>query len=456
MDQTPSTNRIPVGLDAFQRFFRHEVSGSLPLFLATAVALIWANLSFSSYAAIWHMELSVHMGAFMVGKSLAHWIDEALMALFFFIVGLEIKYEILVGELASLRKALLPVMAAIGGMLVPAGIYAAFNHGRPTLQGWGIPMATDIAFALAVLALLSRRIPLGLKVFLSALAIADDLGAVLIIAIFYTRHIVWIYLAVAVVFLVLILIANRLWIQNALVYAILGLGVWAAFLGSGVHATVAGVLVAMCIPARGRYETDTFIKNVRFNLDRFQCGPESCGFSILLNDQHLEAVRAIEESCHHVETPLQRLEYSLQAWVTYLIIPLFALANAGLYLGDLNLSAALTHPVTIGILLGLFAGKPLGIGLFALGAARLLRIELPKGVTMRHIIGAGCLGGIGFTMSLFICGLSFVSLENLEFAKLGILSASALSAAAGTIVLLGGGQATELKSDAAENRAKMS
>lgn len=449
MDQTPSVKREPVGLDAFQRFFRHEVSGSLPLFLATAVALIWANLSFSSYAAVWHMKLSLHLGSFMVSMSLAHWIDEALMVLFFFIVGLEIKYEILVGELASLRKALLPVLAAIGGMLVPACIYVAFNHGSPTLQGWGIPMATDIAFALAVLALLSSRIPLGLKVFLSALAIADDLGAVLVIAIYYTQQIAWIHLAVAAGFLVLILVANRLWVQNVLVYAILGIGVWAAFLGSGVHATVAGVLVAMCIPARGRYETDTFIDNVRWNLDRFQCGPKSCGFSILLNEQHLEAVRAIEESCHHVETPLQRLEYSLHAWVTYLIIPLFALANAGLYLGDLNLSAALAHPVTIGIGLGLFAGKPLGISLFALVATWLLQLELPKGVTYRHIIGAGCLGGIGFTMSLFISGLTFGEHEKLEFAKLGILAASALSAAAGTLVLLGGRKsAVRLNNDA--------
>lgn len=443
MDRPASLRRLPIDLDAFQRFFHHEVAGSLPLFIATAVALTWANISFASYEHVWETELALHFGSFDVSKSLAHWIDEALMVLFFFIVGLEIKYEILVGELAGFKKALLPVVAAIGGMLVPAGIYAAVNYGHPTFHGWGIPMATDIAFALAVLALLSKRIPLGLKVFLSALAIADDLGAVLVIAIFYTQQIVWGYLAIAAGFLFLILIANRLWVQNALVYAILGLGVWAAFLGSGVHATVAGVLVAMFIPARGRYETDTFINNVRFHLDRFQCEPDSCGFSILLNNQHLEAVRAIEESCHHVETPLQRLEYSLHAWVTYLIIPLFALANAGLYLGELNPSSALTHPVTLGIIGGLFIGKPLGISLFALLAARWLAIDLPKGVSARHIIGAGCLGGIGFTMSLFVSGLSFSGPEHMEFAKLGILSASVLSAAAGTLILLNGRQKTE-------------
>ncbi|RJQ66527.1 MAG: Na+/H+ antiporter NhaA [Desulfobacteraceae bacterium] len=435
MARTTPLGRLPIDLSAFQRFFHHEVAGSLPLFAATAAALIWANLSFSSYEHVWHAELSLQVGTSVISKSVAHWIDEALMVLFFFIVGLEIKYEILVGELASVRKALLPVVAAAGGMLVPAGLYAVFNYGRPTIHGWGIPMATDIAFALGVLGLLSKRIPLGLKVFLSALAIADDLGAVLVIAIFYTEQIVLNYLLLGAVFLALILIANRLWIQNALVYTVLGFGVWAAFLGSGVHTTVAGVLVAMLIPARGRYDTDIFIKNVRHDLDRFQCGPESCGFSILLNDQHLEAVRSIEESCHHVETPLQRLEFSLHTWVTYLIIPLFALANAGMYLGDLNPSAALAHPVTLGIIIGLFIGKPLGISLFALSAVHWFKIELPRGVNARHIIGAGCLGGIGFTMSLFISGLSFTNSENTAFAKLGILSASLLSAALGTLIL---------------------
>ena len=436
MARIPSIFRLPIDIGAFQRFFKHEVTGSLPLFLATAAALIWANLWHAGYQHIWHTEISLHVGAFTISKSLAHWIDEALMVLFFFIVGLEIKYEILVGELASFKKALLPVFAAAGGMIVPALIYALFNYGKETIHGWGIPMATDIAFALAVLALLSRRIPLGLKVFLSALAIADDLGAVVVIAIFYTQQIAWSYLAAAGVMMLLLLLANRLWIQNALVYAILGLGVWAAFLGSGIHTTVAGVIVAMFIPARGRYETDTFLTRVRNHIDQFQCEPGSCGYTILLNSRHLDAVRSIEESCHDVETPLQRLEYSLHGWVTYLIIPLFALANAGLYLGDLRLSESFAHPVTLGVLLGLVIGKPLGISLFALAAAWLLKTGLPQGVSARHIIGAACLGGIGFTMSLFIGGLSFSDPHYMEFAKLGILVASVLAAAMGMLVLL--------------------
>jgi Na+:H+ antiporter, NhaA family len=423
-------------LDAFQRFFQHEVSGAIPLFLATVAALVWANLSFPSYAHVWHAELSFQIGSYSVSKSLAHWIDEALMVLFFFTVGLEIKYEVLVGELATLRKALLPVIAAAGGMIVPAVIYTAINYGRPTTHGWGIPMATDIAFALAVLAMLSKRIPLGLKVFLSALAIADDLGAVLVIALFYTAHIAMGFLVLAAVFILLLVLANRLWIQKPLVYVLLGLGVWVAIMGSGVHATVAGVLAAAFIPARGKYETDRFIQNVNHHLDRFGCEPGSCGYSIMLNRQHLDAVRAIEESCHDVATPLQRMEYALHGWVTYVIIPLFALANAGLYLGDLNPAMALVHPVTLGVGMGLVIGKPLGIGLFTLAAVRWLGIELPTGVNGRHIFGAGCLAGIGFTMSLFIGGLSFDAPHLIDFAKLGILAASLLAALTGILVLL--------------------
>jgi NhaA family Na+:H+ antiporter len=430
----PTDNRQPAVWTAFQRFFSHEVGSSVPLFLATAVALTWANLSFSSYEHIWHAKLSLGIGPYLITKSLAHWIDEALMGLFFLAVGLEIKYELLVGELASVRKALLPVIGATGGMLVPASVYAFFNYDQPTAHGWGIPMATDIAFSLAVLALFSRRVPLGLKVFLSALAIADDLGAVLVIAVFYTQQISLGYLAAAAIFIALLAVANRLWVQQTLIYALLGTGVWVSFLGSGIHATVAGVVVAAFIPARGRYATDAFIQRVRQHMERFECEPGSCGFSILLNSRHLEAVRAIEVSCLGVETPLQRVEFNLHPWVIYLIIPLFALANAGLYLGDLD-PLALTHPVTLGVGLGLLVGKPLGISAFTLAAARWLKIELPQGVTGRHIIGAGCLGGIGFTMSLFISGLSFDDPHMMDFAKLGILAASVLAAAAGAVVL---------------------
>jgi NhaA family Na+:H+ antiporter len=388
-------------VESFERFFKKVVRGSYPLFVATVMALIWANLSSTSYHSLWETQFSIHLGGFHITKSLVHWIDEALMALFFFTVGLEIKRELLVGELASPKRALLPIAAALGGMIFPAAIYEAFNYGTPAAHGWGIPMATDIAFSLAVLAM----------------------------------TIVWQYLLLSGLFLIGVVLANLLWIRWALVYAVLGTGMWFAILGSGVHATVAGVLVAMFIPAKARYDTDTFLKKVKANLDRFECEPESCGYTILLSKQHLDSVQAIEEACYDVETPLQRLEHSLQSWITLVILPLFALANAGLVIRGMDIAHAITHTVTLGVALGLLVGKPLGIFLFTYLASKTLKAPLPSGVNWSHVVGVGILGGIGFTMSLFISGLSFTSAQFIEFSKLGIILASLMSALAGLIVL---------------------
>ncbi len=425
----------PQVIESFESFFKKVVRGSYPLFFTTLLALIWANLFSASYHSLWHAELTISVGHFQITRSLVHWIDEALMALFFFTVGLEIKRELLVGELASFRRALLPIAAALGGMLLPAAIYAAFNYGTPTAKGWGIPMATDIAFSLAVLAILREKVPLGLRVFLSAFAIADDLGAVLVIALFYTQEIVWQYLLVSGLFLVGLAIVNRLWIRWTLVYALLGIGMWFCILGSGVHATVAGVLVAMFIPAKAKYDTDTFLRRVKSYTEQFECEPGSCGYTILLNQEHLSAVRAIEEACHDVETPLQRLEHGLQSWVSLLVLPLFALANAGLVLEEIHLSKAITHPVTLGVGLGLLVGKPLGISLFTYFASKISRASLPLGVTWFHIIGVGILGGIGFTMSLFISALSFYRGEFAELSKLGIIMGSLVSGVLGLLLL---------------------
>jgi NhaA family Na+:H+ antiporter len=422
-------------IDAFERFFRRFVSGSYPLFAAVAVALIWANAAPHSYHAVWHAELSVTVGPFAIVKSLAHWIDEALMTLFFFTVGLEIKRELLVGALSSPKQAVLPVAAALGGMLIPATIYALINSGTDSARGWGIPMATDIAFSLAILGLLGRRVPLQLKIFLSALAIADDLGAVLVIALFYTPVISWIHLGAAAGFVLLLGTANRLWLRWTLVYVLLGLGLWFAVLGSGVHATVAGVMVAMFIPARGKYDTDTFLREVRRRLEDFTCEPGSCGHSILLNRSHLEAVQSIELACEAVETPLQRLEHGLQVWIAYLVLPLFALANSGLVLKGLDMAAAARHPITLGILLGLILGKPIGISLFTFLAVKVLKVALPQALAWRHILGVSCLAGIGFTMSLFIAGLSFDRPDFGDYARLGIIEASVLCGAVGFAVL---------------------
>jgi len=420
---------------SFEKFFKKLSRGSFPLFAAMIAAIIWGNLSSDGYKTFWHTEISIAFGGLHIEKSLAHWIDEALMTLFFFLVGLEIKREILIGELASFKKALLPVAAAAGGMIVPAAIYAYFNSNTPAASGWGIPMATDIAFSLAVLAVLGRRVPFGIAVFLSAFAIADDLGAVLIIAVFYTETILWGYLLVAALFLCALFLANFLWIKKPLVYVFLGIGLWMAFLGSGIHATIAGVLVALCIPAKGKYDTTTFINNIRKHLNDFQCGSDECGYSILLNKEHLNAVHNIELSCHEVETPLQRFEYSLHIWVAFLILPLFALANSGIAFGQMDIGSALTDSIMYGIVLGLVLGKPIGIFLFTFLTAKLVNAPLMGGVKWRHILGASMLGGIGFTMSLFISGLSFPDGQMAEIAKLGIILGSLISGVMGIIVL---------------------
>jgi NhaA family Na+:H+ antiporter len=422
-------------IESFEIFFEKVVRGSYPLFFAATLAFIWANLYPSSYHSTWHTELTISLGHFQITRSLVHWIDEALMTLFFFTVGLEIKRELLVGELASFKRALLPIAAALGGMLLPAAIYAAFNYGTPTANGWGIPMATDIAFSLAVLAILRDKVPLGLRLFLSAFAIADDLGAVLVIALFYTQEIVWQYLLVSGLFLVGLALVNRLWISWTFVYAFLGIGMWFFIFGSGVHATVAGVLVAMFIPAKARYDTDSFLRQIKSYTEQFECEPGSCGYTLLLNQEHLSAVRAIEEACHDVETPLQRLEHGLQPWVSFLVLPLFALANAGLVLEELHITDAITHPVTLGVTLGLLVGKPLGISVFTYLASKITRAPLPLGVRWSHIIGAGILGGIGFTMSLFISALSFNRAEFAELSKLGIIMGSIVSAVLGLLLL---------------------
>ena len=432
LSEMPKPVRV---IKPFQRFFKKIVRGSFPLFFTALLAFIWVNLSATSYQRVWHTELTLSLGHLQITKSLIHWIDEALMALFFFTVGLEIKREILVGELASARRALLPIAAALGGMLFPAAIYIAVNYNTPAARGWGIPMATDIAFSLAVLAVIGKRIPLGLKVFLSAFAIADDLGAVLVIALFYTQSIVWEYLVIAILFLLGLAAANFLWIRWHLVYALLGVGIWFAILGSGIHATVAGIVVAAFIPAKGKYDTDTFITTCKAHLERFECEPGSCGYSILLNPEHLNAVHDIQLACLDVETPLQRLEYSLHPWVSFMILPLFALANSGLNMDGMNISGAIAHPVTLGILLGLVLGKPIGISLFTYLAFKTLKVRLPSGVTWSHIIGASILGGIGFTMSLFISGLSFSSTDFIEFSKLGIILGSLVSGCLGLTVL---------------------
>lgn len=333
------------------------------------------------------------------------------MAVFFFIIGLEIKREFLAGELSSLRVAALPVFAALGGMVVPAIIYLAFNAGGPGAPGWGIPMATDIAFAIGVMAILGKRIPFAIKVFLTALAVVDDIGAVLVIAIFYTSSISWSSLAVAGLLFALLVLSNKAGIRPTVVYLILGLGIWLAFIQSGIHATIAGVLLAMTIPSR---------------LEEKAAGHQKRRFS---------GPRAESEDD---EAPLQKLERLLLPWVSFGVVPIFALANAGVRLKGLegNLLATLADPVGLGIITGLVLGKQIGITLFSWLAVRWRLASIPAAVSWRQIHGAACLAGIGFTMSLFIAILAFGGSPMLAMSKISILTASLISGILGYALLV--------------------
>lgn len=415
-------------------FLHTEVAGGVVLLVAAVVAVVWANSPWqSSYEAFWTTELSFELGAIVVGEDLRHWVNDALMALFFFVVGLEIKREVLVGELASPRQAALPIAAALGGMAVPAAIYAAINLGGTGLAGWGIPMATDIAFALGVLALLGRRAPTSLKVFLTALAIVDDLGAVLVIALFYTAQVSWAALGAAAGFLAALVVANRLHLRHPAAYAILGLGLWAAFLESGVHATIAGVLLALTIPARARVDTGEFFRRASTLLHHFARAGEETE-NILTNADQQAALAELEDLAEGVQTPLQRLEHALHPWVAFGIVPLFALANAGVALGG-GLGAALTEPVTIGVVAGLLLGKQLGVTGGAWLAVRAGLADLPAGTGWWHLYGVGWLAGIGFTMALFVGSLAFGAGPLLDAAKVGILAASLVAGLVGWAII---------------------
>jgi NhaA family Na+:H+ antiporter len=418
----------------FQAFAQAEASGGILLVVAAVVALVWANSPWgASYTALWHVPFSVALGVWSLSKPLESWINDGLMTLFFLVVGLEIKREVLGGELASVKRAALPIAAALGGMLAPAGIYLAFNAGQAGAAGWGIPMATDIAFALGVLALLGRRIPLGLKVFLTALAIVDDIGAILVIALFYTTGIQWGVLAVGAGFLVALIAANRLGVRQPLVYAVLGLGLWLADLLSGVHATIAGVLVAMTIPAQAHIQREEFLNQGQELLGAF-AGAEETGEDRFISADQQSVVQALEQACERVEPPLQRLERALHPWVAFGVVPLFALANAGVSL-ETGFVKALTHPVGLGVLVGLVVGKQLGITLFAWVTVKGRLAVLPTGVTWRQIYGVGWLAGIGFTVSLLIANLAFTDLELVALAKVGILVAAILSGGGGWALL---------------------
>jgi NhaA family Na+:H+ antiporter len=365
--------------------------------------------------------------------SLHEWINDGLMAIFFFVVGLEIKRELLIGELSTRQTAALPIAAALGGMIAPALIYAGFNAGTEGARGWGIPMATDIAFALGALALLGSRVPTVLKVFLAALAIADDLGAVVVIALFYTADLSIPSLIAAAVLFVALLGANRLEIRNAVVYGLVGVVLWLAVLTSGVHATIAGVMLAITIPARTRIDEAEFVARVEESLADFRAADEP-GTSVLTNPGHQHAIHQLEEACEAAQAPLFKLEDKLHTLVAFGIMPLFALSNAGVRVVGGSLSV-LASPIVLGIVLGLVFGKPIGITLFSWLSARTRVAALPGDVSWGSLHGVSWLGGIGFTMSLFIANLAFAGTPRLEEAKIGILIASTIAGVTGWVIL---------------------
>jgi NhaA family Na+:H+ antiporter len=417
-------------------FIREESVGGMLLIAVTIFAMIWANSAFYDlYHHLFHeVGLGFSVGGFELNKSLGHWINDGLMAVFFFMVGLEIKREVLAGELSTLKKAALPLGAAVGGMVVPAAIYAIIHFNNPeTIRGWGVPMATDIAFALGLLSLLGKRVPISLKIFLTALAIADDLGAILVIAIFYTETINITGLITAAGFLAVLMTANWLGVRRTSFYAIVGfIGVWMAFLFSGVHATIAGVLIALTIPGRTKINEEKYVDDVCVLVDRFRNEPPN-DVALLTNEQsHL--VTEIEKLSNDANTPLQKLENTLHPITAYFILPVFALANAGVQIKG-NILDMVFHPVALGIAAGLVMGKLLGVSLFSRLMVFLKLAELPEGVTWKHIYGAGMMAGIGFTMSIFISGLAFESDELQQVAKVGIFIASIIAAAAGLLWL---------------------
>ncbi len=427
--------QIPRVVRPFQDFFRLEAVGGMLLLFSAAVALAWANSPWADlYAQIWHTPVTFGFGDAVHARDIRHWVNDGLMAVFFFVVALEIKREMLVGELATPNRAALPAFAAIGGMIVPASIYLAFNLGTSTVDGWGIPMATDIAFALGILALLGDRVPLSLKVFLAALAIVDDLGAVVIIAIFYTSEIHTTLLLVAVTVFLAMVLMNAARVRSPTIYGALAFALWVALLDSGIHATIAGVLAALTIPSSARINAGVFRSRSRELLDRLEAADAEPNTHMLTGEQQ-ESVYSLAALVEQLKTPLQRFEHRLHPWVALVIMPVFALANAGVELGD-GLADALTRPTTIGVAAGLVIGKLAGVMGFAWVAVASGIAVLPRGVTWRQLAGASALAGVGFTMSLFIAGLAFGDTPALELAKIGVLLASVVAGVLGVVLLL--------------------
>ena len=419
----------------FEHFLHSQTTTGLILMAMTVIALILANTPLASaYSHFFHTKIDFNVGSWGLSHTLHHWINDGLMAIFFFMVGLEIKREILVGELSNIKVAILPILAAIGGMIMPALIFTFINHGSEGASGWGIPMATDIAFAISALVLLGNRVSPALVTFLVALAIVDDLGAVLVIAFFYTNEIHMFPLALAGVSFLIMIAFNRFGIHAVLPYFIIGIGMWFFMLESGVHATIAGVIAAMSIPSKPKCTPVDFTTHTKNLLDEYDNYPVATDHT--MHERQKAILINIQDRIDSVNSPSARLEHALHLPVSLFIIPIFALANAGISVDFSSIGETIMQKVSLGIIFGLMLGKVLGIAGTSFLAIKLGIAKLPQGSTMSQIFGVAFLGGIGFTMSIFVADLAFIGNEALIFqAKIGILSASLLSGLIGYIWL---------------------
>lgn len=419
----------------FEEFLHAQTTTGLILIVMTIIALLLANTSlYETYAHFFHMNIDFNVGSWALSHSLHHWINDGLMAIFFFLIGLEIKREITAGELSNLKVAILPILAAIGGMVFPALIYTSLNYGTAGSAGWGIPMATDIAFAISALVLLGKRVPTALVTFLVALAIVDDLGAVIVIALFYTDTINMMALGLAGLMFAVMLAFNRFGIHMILPYFVVGLLMWFFMLESGVHATIAWVLAALAIPSTPKRVPSTLTKKAKDLLDEYEKYPVNENYQI--HEEQKRILSEIKHKIYEVETPAARLEHNLHLPVALIIIPIFALANAGIKIDFSSIGTTIVEPVSLGIILGLIFGKVIGIFGVSYVAVKLKIAQLPKDSSMSQVFGVAFLGGIGFTMSIFVADLAFVNNPELILqAKIGILSASLFSALFGYLWL---------------------
>lgn len=423
-------------LSPLEEFIHRQTTSGILLMLCAVAALYIANSQWNeAYHHLLELPFTIGVPGFQLSKSLHHWINDGLMALFFFVIGLELKREILVGELADPKQAMLPIIAAIGGMVVPVLIYISINPEGHTFDGWGVSMATDIAFALGTLALLGKRIPQNLLTFLVALAIVDDLGAVMVIAMFYTETINVQALVIAAVMLGLLMALNLGGIRRPLPYVLLGVVLWIAMLKSGVHATLAGIFLAFTIPMRPKYDPARFLLHINEVIAQIKRAYQR-EENIVKNDELRSRVQALGEGVQLVQAPAQIMEHTMHLPSAYFIIPIFSLANAGIPIDWSSLGSIVTHPVSVGITAGLVVGKLIGIAGFSWVAVKLGLTSLPHGLNFKHIVGVGLMGGIGFTMSIFIAELGFAhSTEDLLMAKTGVLLASALAGVSGFVWL---------------------